>query len=322
MWKNRIDKAARIAIGGHIRPDGDCVGSCMGLYQYLKENEPEKEVDVYLEEIPEAYRPWVPEGVIRHEISEGKSYDLFICLDCGDQDRLGFSAPLFDQAEHTFCIDHHVSNPEFAEENHVVPDASSTSELVYGLLEDDKISRKTAELLYMGIAHDTGVFQYSCAGPSTFRVAAKLLEKGVDAPKLIQDTYYEKSYAQNQILGRALLESIVFMGGKCIASYITKKTMQFYGVKPADLDGIVSQLRVTKGVEVAIFMYETGASVYKVSLRSKESVDVSRIAAYFGGGGHARAAGFSMTGTPQDVLTNLAGQLEEEFQSAASECAV
>ena len=183
MWKNRIDKAARIAIGGHIRPDGDCVGSCMGLYQYLKENEPEKEVDVYLEEIPEAYRPWVPEGVIRHEIPEGKSYDLFICLDCGDQDRLGFSAPLFDQAEHTFCIDHHVSNPEFAEENNVVPDASSTSELVYGLLEDDKISRKTAELLYMGIAHDTGVFQYSCTGPSTFRVAAKLLEKGVDAPK-------------------------------------------------------------------------------------------------------------------------------------------
>ena len=322
MWNNRIDKAARIAIGGHIRPDGDCVGSCMGLYQYLKENEPEKEVDVYLEEIPEAYRPWVPEGVIRHEIPEGKSYDLFICLDCGDQDRLGFSAPLFEQAEHTFCIDHHVSNPEFAEENHVVPDASSTSELVYGLLEDDKISRKTAELLYMGIAHDTGVFQYSCAGPSTFRVAAKLLEKGVDAPKLIQNTYYEKSYAQNQILGRALLESIVFMDGKCIASYITKKTMQFYGVKPADLDGIVSQLRVTKGVEVAIFMYETGASVYKVSLRSKERVDVSRIAAYFGGGGHARAAGFSMTGTPQDVLTNLAGQLEEELQSAASECAV
>ena len=93
-------------------------------------------------------------------------------------------------------------------------------------------------------------------------------------------------------------------------------------MKPAALDGIVSQPRVTKGVEVAIFMYETGASVYKVSLRSKERVDVSRIAAYFGGGGHARAAGFSMTGTPQDVLTNLAGQLEEEFQSAASECAV
>ena len=147
----------------------------------------------------------------------------------------------------------------------------------------------------------------------------KLLEKGVDAPKLIQDTYYEKSYAQNQILGRALLESIVFMDGKCIASYITKKTMDFYGVKPKDLDGIVSQMRVTKGVEVAIFMYETDASVYKVSLRSKEKVDVSRIAAYFGGGGHAKAAGFSMAGTPHDVLNNLAGQMEAQLLEEEAE---
>ena len=163
------------------------------------------------------------------------------------------------------------------------------------------------------------MFLYSCGGPSTCRAAAKLLEKVVDAPKLIQDTYYEKSYAQNQILGRALLESIVFMDGKCIASYITKKTMDFYGVKPKDLDGIVSQMRVTKGVEVAIFMYETDASVYKVSLRSKEKVDVSRIAAYFGGGGHAKAAGFSMAGTPHDVLNNLAGQMEAQLLEEEAE---
>lgn len=311
MLNKRIQDADTIAIGGHIRPDGDCTGSCMALYQYLTENEPEKTVDVYLEKIPDAYASLIPEGVILHELQVDKTYDLFICLDCGDEKRLGFSLPLFEQAEHTFCIDHHISNQHFAEYNHIVPDASSTCELVYDLLDYDKISRKTAELLYLGIVHDTGVFQYACAGPSTFRAAAKLLEKGVDAPKLIQDTYYEKSYAQNQILGRALLESIVFMKGKCIASYITKKTMDFYGVTPADLDGIVSQLRVTKGVEVAVFMYETEASVYKVSLRSKERVDVSKIAAYFGGGGHEKAAGYSMAGTPQDVLTNLAGQLEE-----------
>ncbi len=311
MLNKRIQDAASIAIGGHIRPDGDCTGSCLALYQYLIESEPEKTVDVYLEKIPKAYTSLVPEGVVRHEILDGRKYDLFICLDCADEERLGFSRPLFEQAEHTFCIDHHISNQQFAEDNHVVSDASSTCELVYDLLDYDKISLKTAELLYLGIVHDTGVFQYSCAGPSTFRAAAKLLEKGVNAPKLIQDTYYEKSYAQNQILGRALLESIVFMDGKCIASYITKKTMDFYGVAPGDLDGIVSQLRVTKGVEVAVFMYETEASVYKVSLRSKEKIDVSRIAAYFGGGGHTKAAGYSMAGTPQDVLTNLAGQLEE-----------
>lgn len=319
MLNKRIQDAASIAIGGHIRPDGDCTGSCLALYQYLTENEPGKTVDVYLEKIPEAYAFLVPDGVVRHEIPDGRKYDLFICLDCGDEDRLGFSRPLFDQAEHTFCIDHHLSNQQFAEDNYVVPDASSTCELVYNLMDYDKISLRTAELLYLGIVHDTGVFQYSCAGPSTFRAAAKLLEKGVNAPKLIQDTYFEKSYAQNQILGRALLESIVFMDGKCIASYITKKTMDFYGVTPGDLDGIVSQLRLTKGVEVAVFMYETEISVYKVSLRSKDKVDVSRVATYFGGGGHAKAAGYSMAGTPQDVLTNLAGQLEEQLTEGETE---
>ena len=138
----------------------------------------------------------------------------------------------------------------------------------------------------------------------------EVLEKGVDAPKLIQDTYYEKTYAQNQILGRTLLESILFMDKACIASYITKKTMDFYGVDVKDLDGIVSQLRTTKGVEVAIFMYELETNVYKVSLRSKERVDVSRIAKYFGGGGHKKAAGLTMRGTYYDVLNNLSEQIE------------
>ena len=295
MLNNILGEASRIAIGGHVRPDGDCVGSCMGLYQYLKENYKDRRIDVYLEEIPQAYRCIEATKDIKHELPENTKYDLFICLDCGDKERLGFSALLLEQAVRTCCIDHHISNTEFADFNYIVPDASSTSELIYNLLDEEKITLGVAEALYLGIVHDTGVFQYSCAGPSTFRAAAKLLEKGVDAPRIIQDTYYEKTYAQNQILGRALLESILFMEGRCIASYITKNTMDFYGVDPKDLDGVVSQLRVTKGVEVAIFMYELETNLYKVSLRSKYDVDVSKVAQYFGGGGHKKAARLTMT---------------------------
>lgn len=309
MFSKRIEEAHTIAIGGHVRPDGDCTGSCMGMYNYLRENYPEKTVDVYLEEIPEAYKFLQGTKKIQHEIPGNKSYDLFLCLDCGDQGRLGFSAPLFEQAAHTFCIDHHISNQSFAEENHIKPEASSTSELVYHLLNEDKISVSTAEALYLGIVHDTGVFQYSCTAPSTMRVAARLMEKGIDAPAIIQNTYYEKTYAQNQILGRAMLESILFMDGKCIASYFRQKTLEFYGVTPKDLDGIVSQLRNTKGVEVAIFMYEISPNEYKVSLRSSKDVDVSAIAQYFGGGGHKKAAGFTMTGSVHDVLNNLSAQI-------------
>ena len=307
--------AGSVAIGGHARPDGDCVGSCLGLCQYIRENCKDKRVDVYLEEIPESFQFIEAAKEIRHEIPEEQTvYDLFICLDCGDKDRLEFSIPLFDAAKHTLCVDHHISNRGFAEENYVVPDASSTSELICRLLEEDKISLETASSLYLGIVHDTGVFQYSCTSPETMRIAAGLLEKGVDGPKIIQDTFYEKTYEQNQILGRALLESIVFMDGACIASYVKKNVMEFYGVTPKDLEGIVSQLRVTKGVEVAIFMYEQKTNIYKVSLRSKDKIDVSRIAQYFGGGGHRKAAGFTMHGSPHDVLNNLSEQIELQMR--------
>lgn len=315
MLNKILSDAKTIAISGHVRPDGDCVGSCIGLYQYIKENFTEKKVDVYLEEIPEAFTCLKATKEIRHEIPDEKvQYDLFFCLDCGDKERLGFSGELFDNAKYTYCIDHHISNTGFAQESYVVPDASSTSELVYNLLEDEKISLDTANALYLGIVHDTGVFQYSCATPSTFRIAARLLEKGVDAPRMIQDTYYEKSYAQNQILGRALLESILFMNGTCIASYVTKKVMDFYGVDAKDLDGIVSQLRITKGVEVAIFMYEIESNTYKVSLRSKNYIDVSKVAQYFGGGGHKKAAGLTMIGRPHDVINNLSEQIEIQMK--------
>ena len=103
------------------------------------------------------------------------------------------------------------------------------------------------------------------------------------------------------------------MDKTCIASYVTKKTMDFYGVRVKDLDGIVSQLRVTKDVEVAIFMYELETNVFKVSLRSKERVDVSKVAKYFGGGGHKKAAGLTMAGTYYDVLNNLSRQIEAQM---------
>lgn len=314
MLNKILEQAEKIAIGGHIRPDGDCVGSCMGMYLYLKENFPEKQADVYLEDIPESFKFLKDISILRHEIDETEVYDLFICLDCGDLDRLGFSAPLFEKAKHTFCVDHHISNQEFAEENYVVADASSTSELVYNLFDKDKISLNTAEALYLGIVHDTGVFQYSCASPSTFRAAAELLEKGVDAPTLIQKTFYEKTYAQNQILGRALLESILFMDGKCIASCMKKSVMDFYQVVPKDLEGIVSQMRNTEGTEVAIFMYELEPNLFKVSLRSGNLVDVSKIAQCFGGGGHKKAAGLTMAGSSYDVLNNLSREIELQLE--------
>lgn len=298
-----------VALGGHIRPDGDCVGSCMGLYLYLKEQFPQIKTDVYLQPVADCYRLISETEVLKQEAEAGMQYDLFICLDCGDADRLGFSAPLFEQAKETLCIDHHVSNEAFADINYIVPDASSTSELVYRMLDKEKISKECAEALYMGMVHDTGVFQYSCTSPETMEAAAELMRKGINGSEIIEKTYYEKTYVQNQILGKALLESMMILNRQVIVSYVTQKSLDFFEAQPGDLEGIVSQLRQTKGAEVAMFLYEQEPQIYKVSLRSKDKVDVSVIAKYFGGGGHAKAAGFTMKGTVHDVINNVNKQI-------------
>ena len=243
-------------------------------------------------------------------------YDLFICLDCGDEERLGFSAPLFADALQTCCIDHHASNRSFADYNEIVADASSTSELVYHLLDKEKISRSCAEALYMGIAHDTGVFRYSCTRPETMEAAAELLRKGINGSEIIEKTFYEKTYVQNQLLGLALLESILILDKRCIVTWITKKNMAFFKALPSDMDGIVNQLKQTKDMEVALFLYETETQLFKVSLRSRDKVDVSKIATYFGGGGHVRAAGFTMAGTVHDVVNNVSHQIALQLDGA------
>ena len=313
MLNKLLKQADTIAIGGHVRPDGDCIGSGMGLCQYIKDNYKDKEVDVYLEEIPEKYRFLKGTENVRNVIPAEKIYDLFICLDCADLERLGFSAPLFESAKNTLCIDHHVTNPGYAQENIIWPQASSTCEVLYGQLDEGLINQDIAACLYTGIIHDTGVLRFSCTSSRTMEIAGKLMATGIDFTKIIDDSYFKKTYLQSQILGRALMECIRFMDGKCIFTVVKSQDMDFYGVTPKDLDGIVDHLRTIDGVECAIFLYEIDNHMYKVSMRSNYVVDVSRIAAYFGGGGHVRAAGCTMSGSIHDVVNNLSEHIEKQL---------
>ena len=314
MLNKVLENVSTIAIGGHIRPDGDCVGSCVGLGQYIRENYSDKTVDIYLKDIPESFHFLNgTETILESVDNEEKIYDLFISLDCGDTDRLEYSKPLFVKAKHTFCVDHHISNIGFAEVNHIVPEASSTSELVYGLLDEEKISKNVAEALYLGIVHDTGVFQYSSTSPDTMRIAGELMKQEIPFSKIIDESFYEKTYLQLQVMGRVLAESILLQNGKCTVGYLRRRDMEFYGVEGSDLDGIVSQLRLTRGVEVAIFIYETETQHFKVSLRSNGKVDVSKVAVFFGGGGHTRAAGCDLEGSMYDVINNLTAEIEKQF---------
>ncbi len=209
-----------------------------------------------------------------------------------------------------------MSNSGCGDINEVRPDVGSTCEILYDLMEKDELDRDLAMALYIGIIHDTGVFQYSNTTPATMEKAAHLISFGFDFPKLIEETFYQKTYLQAQIMGRTLMESIRFLNGSCIVSAVDRKTMDFYDVTHKDLDGIVNQLRNIKGVDCAIFMYETGVLEYKVSMRSNEKVNVAQVASYFGGGGHVRAAGCTMKGTFHDCVNNLSLHIEKQLKKA------
>ena len=217
-------------------------------------------------------------------------------------------------------MNHHRTNTGFAEQNYIIPDASSCSEVLYTLLDEAKISREAAECLYTGIVHDTGVFKYNSTTRKTMEIAGTLMEKGVNAAKIIDDSFYRKTYAQNQILGKALLSRYTDSGWKMYFQCgFPERNRSFTVSIPNDLDGIIDQLRITEGVECAIFIYEKAFNEYKVSLRSNDYVDVSKVAAYFGGGGHIHAAGCTMQGHPRDVINNLTGHIEKQMDARREE---
>jgi len=307
-----IAQGAKIA--GHLRPDGDCVGAAAAAYLYLKKIYPEAQISAYVEKVPEVYRFLDPEhSIFVEKLPEGP-VDLFLSLDSSTKDRLGEAERLFDTAGRTACIDHHVSNLGYARENFVEAGSSSACEVLYGLMEEELIDTRIAEAIYIGIIMDTGVFRYSNTSKKTMEIAGSLMEKGVPFWKYIDECFYQRTYTQTQLLGRTLLTSMRLMEGRVIVATVTRRMLEFYGAQTEDIEGIIDQLRVTKGVEVALLLQEIDDQQYKVSMRSNTFVDVSKIAVYFGGGGHVKAAGCTMRGSLHDVVNNITEHIEFQME--------
>ncbi len=302
-----------LCITGHIRPDGDCVGSTLGLYSYIRKNYPEIDVDIYIEEPTDKLGFVVNFDKIKSDYPDHAPYDLMICLDAAALSRIGKAEKYFKAAKHTINIDHHVSNTMYADENYVEGDSSSASEVLYGFLEEDKLDRDIAIALYTGIIYDTGVFKYRATSPETMMIAGKLMKYDIPTDEIIDDSFYAKSYEENRIFGYAVLNSKLTCDGKVIYSSLTRKDMEEFHVSSKELEGIVPQLRLTRGVLVAVFAYETPAGDIKVSLRSNDPFDVNEIACMFGGGGHIRAAGLNMAGKLEDCIEKLVVEIEKRI---------
>ena len=200
--KECLQGVESVAILGHVRPDGDCIGSCLALYNYIETYFPEIQAKVYLQDFMPEFLMLTNADKIQHDIDEDVVYDVCFSLDSADKERHGEYVKYFDTAKKTIGIDHHISNQGFAEEHLSIPDASATAEIIYELIGKEQLTKEIAECIYLCMAHDTGVFQYSNASPKPFGAVADLLETGIDASRIVDETFYQKSYVQNRILGK------------------------------------------------------------------------------------------------------------------------
>ena len=309
-----IEDAQVIAVIGHISPDGDDIGSCLGTYNYIKSNYPDKKVQVFLETKISKFGFLSGYDEICTKLNQAcGEYDLVIAQDSSCMERTGEFAEVFNRAKHSMCIDHHKTNPGFCEFNDIRPDASSTSEVLYELFDEDRIDMKTAECIFTGIVHDTGVFVYSCTSSHTMEIAGKLLDKGINSEYIINYSFYRKTYPQVRAWGYALQNAVLCENGRCVYTIFTWKDMKKFGVTSVEIDGISSELRQIGGVDFAVIIYQDGPETFKLSMRSSDNLDCAAIAVRHDGGGHAKAAGCMMKGDPQMIADMIIEEAKEQL---------
>ena len=308
-----IKESKSIAILGHESEDADSVGSSLALMTALRNMG--KSADVFLSAPLEKRLEFLDTDGLFTEIPED-SYDLCLCVDSGDIQRLGKRYAIFENAKHTLNIDHHATNTFFAEFNLVKADISSAGEIVFDVIEclGAEIDKTIATYLYTAIASDTGSFKYSNVKSETFQKAAKLLEKGIDnayISKMLFDTEEEsvlrfKGYLMNKI--------VTYFMGKLTVISVSDDEFTKFGVDEKDMSDIVNIARSVKGTEIAVSVRETGGKV-KLSFRSNGKYEVDGIAQMFGGGGHKMASGATIVGGEiPEILDKVINYAEELFK--------
>lgn len=310
---NLINNSQNICIAGHKAPDGDCIGSVMALYEFFKPLN--KNLTVCIDgNIPFNYKPFVKEDVIAKEY-DNREFDLLFILDCSDAERLGKFKDVFQNAKKSVCIDHHKTNESYADINIIDSSISSTGELLYDVLKisGQQLTKQIAEYIYIAILTDTGKFSYSNTTGQTHKKTAELIELGVDVAEIDNIVYNSKP--SNVV--KAFIECIggieLYYDNKFGITSITRDILERNNVDMGDIDGVVEFIREIKEVEVSCVLKEYEEKNTKVSLRSKNDIDVSDVSVKFGGGGHSRAAGFEIGDTVENTRKLLIETFKEHF---------
>lgn len=300
-----IEGVQHIVLATHVRPDGDALGSMLGLADILAMLG--KQVVCWLEEPPaKLYSFLRPRAKIETDFAQIRAFvaasrgTLGICLDCGDLSRLGENGEELRKIRPFLVIDHHQGNKGFGDLHWIEPQRSSTGEMIYDLAAElgaaNRMSKEAAECLYAALVTDTGSFQYDCTDSHTFEVAAKLLARGVDPAFISQNIYDNASFGSLQLLQLVLSTLQTCFDDQVALIKVSRKMLKTTGTGYEDCEGLINYPRSVREVRVAVFLKEKENDEVSVSMRAKGDCDVAKVAAQFGGGGHRNAAGFRLIG--------------------------
>ena len=323
---NEIKQTESIILTAHINPDGDALGSLLVFYfmidEYCKKNNIEKMLKIVVDDkLPKYMRHFEDTELIwnyekfsnefKKNFQNNEKFDLFISLDCANEERYGKAVEIKGISKKSINIDHHVSNTEHADFNYV-EDICSTGELLYQFLKifDIELTRKIAEYMYLGIINDTGNFRHDNVTAQTFLVCSKLIEAGVNNHK-IANIIFALNEKQVDFIGEIYKNKNIDEKYKFISYYLTKEKMNELGVEKDDTNSASEMLLKIEGMEISLFVREEEDGLLKGSFRANDKYNVNKIASVFGGGGHVKAAGFKTDLSFEEILEKTYQELKK-----------
>lgn len=293
----------------HVNMDGDCLGSSVALCKGLRALG--KTAYVLIEdEIPENL-VFLDNSYCTFDQSIIENPDACITVDCSTIERFEKRKEKFLQGKTLMCIDHHSTSKSFTEYNLIDPKAAATGELVYKLLltMNAPLDAEIGEAIYAAISTDTGNFQYSNTTKETHEIIADLYDLGINHSKVSVEIYQNMRQEKLMMTSITMSTMKLLLNGRVAIAYLRQKDLTNTGATIDEAEGIVESLRSIRGVEVAIFLKETREGNVKVSMRAKKDFNVAKFSAKFGGGGHVKAAGFTMNGPIEKCIDTITEEI-------------
>lgn len=298
-----IIMAKKIAIICHANPDGDTLGSGLALYNAIKRTG--RSTDVFCADKPGTKLSTLYSAEeLRQDIPKER-YELAIAVDCSDINLLAGHANILRRARISACVDHHVSNNDYADYTYVERGVAAAAQPVFKLIKhiyaSKPIDSDIAGLLYTALVTDSGAFGFSSVTGETMRIAGELLDLGVQGHKIVEYFMQDVTPAVFALKTRVLSKAEFFEGGSIGYIHFNAEDFEETGTSISDTTGIINSIRQVEGVHIAASVTIASGGEYKVSFRTDERADANRIASVFGGGGHARAAGCRIFGSYEEV---------------------